>query len=161
MKDWFDGLENRERQFVLAAAAAVVVALLYFGIWSPLDARHRALGQEVESWQAMLVELQALRPALARGATGTGNNDAARQSPLIVVERSLESRDLLRYRTRSQPVSSNGIRVEFEDVAFDDLVLWLGDLSNSHGMHVQAGTFSGGTRAGPGRVNVSLTLERA
>ena len=161
MRDWFEGLEDRERQFVLAGAAAVLVAVLWFGIWSPLDKRHEALQQDVDTWQSMLTELQALGPRLAQNRNGARPTNQAQQSPLIVVERSLESRDLLRYRTRSQPVSSNGIRVEFENVAFDDLVLWLGDLSGRYGMHLQAGTFSGGNRTGTGRVNASLTLERA
>ena len=52
------------------------------------------------------------------------------------------------------------MRVEFEGVAFDELVLWLGDLSDEFGMHVQAGSVSAVPQAGPGRVNASLTLER-
>ena len=53
------------------------------------------------------------------------------------------------------------MRVEFEGVAFDELVIWLGDLSDAYDMHVQAGSVSALTQAGPGRVNASLTLERA
>ena len=64
-------------------------------------------------------------------------------------------------RRRSQPTASNGVRVEFEGIAFDDLVLWLGDLSGQHNMHVQAATLSAISQAGPGRINASLTLERS
>jgi hypothetical protein len=39
-------------------------------------------------------------------------------------------------------------------------VVWLGDLSDEFGMHVQAGSVSVVPQAGPGRVNASLTLER-
>ena len=61
----------------------------------------------------------------------------------------------------SQPTTSNGIRIEFENVAFDELVVWLGDLSSQHNMHVQAGSLSASNRSGPGRISASLTLERA
>ena len=65
------------------------------------------------------------------------------------------------YRRRSQPTANNGIRVEFENVAFDELVIWLGDLGSQYDLHVQAGSMSVQTQAGPGRINASLTLERA
>ena len=83
------------------------------------------------------------------------------QTPIIIVDQTLRSRGLDRYRRRSQPTTSNGIRVEFEDVAFDELVLWLGDLSQQYAMDVQAGSFSIGAQANPGRINATLTLERA
>ena len=84
----------------------------------------------------------------------------SQQAPIIIVDQTLRSRGLDQYRRRSQPTTSNGVRVEFESVAFDELVLWLGDLSDQYGMHVQAGSVSAVTQAGPGRVNASLTLER-
>jgi type II secretory pathway component PulM len=51
--------------------------------------------------------------------------------------------------------------VEFENVAFDDLVLWLGDLSTQYAMDVTSGSFSASSRAEVGRINATLTLERA
>ena len=86
---------------------------------------------------------------------------SSQQSPIIVVDQTLRSRGLEQFRRRSQPTANNGIRVEFENVAFDDLVLWLGDLGQHHGMHVQAGSLSVASQSGPGRINASLTLERA
>jgi type II secretory pathway component PulM len=46
-------------------------------------------------------------------------------------------------------------------VPFDELVLWLGDLSDQYSLHVQAGSLTAIAQAGPGRVNASLTMERA
>ena len=36
MKDWFEGLEKRERIFVLCGGGAVVLALFYFLLLQPL-----------------------------------------------------------------------------------------------------------------------------
>ena len=85
----------------------------------------------------------------------------SQQAPIIVVSQTLQSRGLEQYRRRSQPTTSNGIRVEFEEVAFDDLMLWLGDLSDNHAMYVQSGSLSEGDAVGDGRINASLTLERS
>ena len=63
------------------------------------------------------------------------------------------------YLKRSQPTGSN-IRVEFENVAFDDLMLWLGDLGTQYALLVQSGSFSMTGADNEGRVNAQLTLGR-
>ena len=162
MKDWFDSLESREQAFVAAGAVIVVVALIYALLWMPLDKSHRQVQQSVADWERSLAELGPLRALVAnagseapRGAVDVG------QAPIIIVDQTLRSRGLEQYRRRSQPTTSNGIRVELESVPFDEMVLWLGDLSDQFGLHVQAGSLSAIAQAGPGRVNASLTLERS
>jgi general secretion pathway protein M len=163
MKDWFDNLESREQIFVAAGTLIVVVALIYALLWLPLDKSHRQAQQSVADWERSLAELGPLRALAANagsqsvpgGAIDTG------QAPIIIVDQTLRSRGLEQYRRRSQPTSSNGIRVELESVPFDQLVLWLGDLSDQYGLHVQAGSLTAIAQAGPGRVNASLTMERA
>jgi general secretion pathway protein M len=162
MRDWFANLETREQAFVAGGAVFVVVALIYALLWMPLDKNHRQLAASVDDWQRSLAELGPLRSLM--GSAQTSRPQAPvnnQQAPIIIVDQTLRSRGLDQYRRRSQPTTSNGVRVEFESVAFDDLVLWLGDLSDQFGMHVQAGSVSAVPQAGPGRVNASLTLERA
>ena len=162
MNEWFDSLETRERQFVSIGAVVAVIALAYGLGWAPLDKKHTELKTDVAKWERSLADLRPLRAAAANGGQIRANPTAGiQQSPIIIVDQTLRSRGLDRYRKRSQPTSSNGIRVEFENVAFDELVLWLGDLSGQHAMHVQAGSFSVGSQVSPGRINASLTLERA
>ena len=162
MRDWFESLDLREQYFVGIGAVVVVIALLYLIIWAPLDRKHAELRADVATWQSALIELRPLRLS----AGGNGNSGSSPivntvQTPIIIVDQTLRSRGLDRYRRRSQPTTSNGIRVEFEDVAFDELVLWLGDLSQQYAMDVQAGSFSIGGQANPGRINATLTLERS
>ena len=162
MKDWFESLETRERLFVAFGGVVVVLSLLYGLVWAPLDRNHTALEADVQNWQRALAELRPLR--VNAGNPGQSQPAAIigiQQSPIIIVDQTLSSRGLDRYRRRSQPTANNGIRVEFENVAFDELVLWLGDLSERYAMHVQAGSFSIGSRDASGRINATLTLERA
>ena len=161
MKDWFYSLEDRERLFVSIGALIVVVALIYGFAWVPLDKKHTEATASVSDWQRSLAELQPLRGAITQSSRGSSPGNASQRSPIIIVDQTLRSRGLEQYRKRSQPTSSNGIRVEFENVAFDELVIWLGDLSEQYQMTVQAGSLSAGNRSGPGRVNATLTLERA
>lgn len=163
MKDWFATLEAREQAFVVAGGVFVVVALIYALLWLPLDRNHSQLATSVDNWERSLSELGTLRSLAAanRQATSSSRTPAVQQAPIIVVDQTLRNRGLEQFRRRSQPTTNNGVRVEFEGVAFDELVLWLGDLSAQYGMHVQAGSVSAIAQAGPGRVNASLTLERA
>lgn len=163
MKDWFDSLETREKIFVAGGSVVGAIALIYGLLWAPLDRQHSQLETSVDNWERSLAELGTLRSlaSTVRQSTTPRSSAAVQQAPIIVVDQTLRSRGLEQFRRRSQPTTSNGVRVEFEGVAFDELVLWLGDLSTQHGMHVQAGSVSAIAQAGPGRVNASLTLERA
>ncbi len=159
MRDWFESLEARERLFVVLGAVIVSISLLWGLIWVPLDKGHRDLEQRVSTWERSLAELRPLvsMPRPQNGSRST--SAAAAQSPVVVVDSTLRSHGLGQPK-RSQP-TPNGIRVEFENVAFDKLVVWLGELSSQYGMEVQAGSVSTATPVSPGRVNATLTLERS
>ena len=81
------------------------------------------------------------------------------QSLVVIIDNTLRERGLYNALQRSQPTTSNGIRVEFKNVAFDDLVLWLGDLSTRYDLQLQSGSFSNPGDI-EGRVDATLTLER-
>ncbi len=83
------------------------------------------------------------------------------QSLVVIVDNSLRQRGLSNSLQRSQPTpSGTGIRVEFEGVAFDDLILWLGDLNRQYDLQVESANFSVASRESLGRVNSSVTLQR-
>jgi general secretion pathway protein M len=162
MKDFFDSLDKREQIFVGTGAILVLFALVYAFIWVPLDTGQKSMNASVGTWQRSLTEIKQLKGVQLTAADSGQSGDAgARQAPVIIVDQTLRARGLDRFLKRSQPTTSNGIRVEFETVAFDELVLWLGDLSGQYGMHVTSGSMSSPSQAAPGRVNATFTLERA
>ena len=159
MNDWFESLEQREKILVSVGAVVVIITVLYAFAWLPIDKGHKELSASVDRWQRSLSELQPLKHQ--KPATATSRPAAAaNQTPVVIVDQTLRARGLDRALQRSQPTTSTGIRVEFENVAFDDLVLWLGDLNAQYAMDVTTGTFSKPNRAEPGRINANLTLER-
>lgn len=161
MKDWLDSLEARERMFVIGGAVIVTVALLFGLVWAPLERGYQSRQESVEQWAQSVRDLAPLKARAATGSPAVPSSRPSNQTPVVIIDQTLRSRGLDQSLRRSQPVSSTGIRVEFENVAFDELVLWLGDLSRDHSMDVQAGSFSTPPRAAPGRVNATLTLERS
>ena len=158
MKQWFFDLEARERVAVLACAVFVVFAIAFFGIWRPLDKSESALDGSVADWERSLAALGPLRSEIR--SAGNRSPQAGNQSLVVIVDTTLRERGLYGALQRSQPNGASAIRVEFKDIAFDDAVRWLGDLSSRYNLHVQSGNFSSSTQDIPGRVNASLTLER-
>lgn len=161
MRRWFSSLQTREQGFVLTAVVVVVLTILWAGIWKPLDSSHQLARERVATWQQSLAELRPMRGQLA---TANGNAPAAttsNQSLVVIVDNSLRQRGLYNSLQRSLPTpAGNGIRVEFENAVFDDLVLWLGDLHRQYGLRVETGSFSVASNGAAGRVNSSVTLER-
>ncbi|MDH4125410.1 MAG: type II secretion system protein M [Gammaproteobacteria bacterium] len=162
MKDWFEALQKREQIFISAGGIIVLLTLIYAFIWFPLDAGQNALSASVSRWEQSLVALKPLKNIQVTTSTSrAASTGSGQQTPVVIVDQTLRARGLDRALQRSQPTSGNGIRVEFENVAFDELVQWLGDLSRQYGMHVTSGTMSTNTQASPGRINATFTLERA
>lgn len=161
MKDWFANLEQREQWMVGVGAIVVAVIVLWGFIWTPLDKGHRGLEASVGDWQRALADIRGIAAESSQSGGGARARPAdAAQSPVVIVDQTLRARNLNNSVQRRQP-TPNGIRVEFEDVAFDQLVVWLGDLYSGYGMAVQAGSMSLSSRGEPGRINATLTLERA
>lgn len=162
MRAWFDTLAPRERLFVVLGATIVAIALLWGLIWVPLTKSHDTLVASVSTWERSLAQLRPLKSLVQTGTTAPLARRAdSGQTPVVIIDRTLRARGMAGALKRSQPTTSTGIRVEFEGVAFDELILWLGDLSMQYAMEVQAGSLSAAARSGPGRVNATLTLERS
>ncbi len=159
MKAWFEALQPRERVFVLSGFAAILLAVLYLGIWSPLSKAQAGLRSSVQTWATALAEIRPLQAQL-QGASLSATQARGNESLVLIIDNSLRQRGLYSALQRSQPTAQNGIRVEFENASFDDLILWLGDIATSHGLQLQSGSFSSTALDSAGRVNATVTLER-
>lgn len=161
MKNWFASLDSRERIFVGAGIVAVLLTGGWIGIWSPLVNAHQDASARVDDWKRSLAELRPMRSQIQAANSGRPTNINPNQSLIVIVDNSLRQRGLTNSVQRSQPTpSGTGIRVEFEAAAFDDLMLWLGDLNRQYGLQVESANFSVVSSDSPGRVNSSVTLQR-
>ncbi len=157
MRDWFDSLQERERVFVVAAAVLLVLAIFYLAIWMPLAKSQRSMATSVDIWSEQLAQL---RPIVGKLQTQSGPRTISNESLVVIVDRTVRDHGLANALQRSQPTGNNGVRVQFENAAFDDLVLWLGALNINDGLRVQTANFSATSSDKKGRVNSTLTLER-
>lgn len=157
MKDWFMGLEVRERQLVGGGAAVLLLLLLYVMIWEPLASGYHSLRDSVAQqkqnlvWmQQAAVQIKALQRSGGSAARGLGG-----RSLLAVVDQSARSGGLGPAIKRIEPDGSKGVKIWLEGVAFDPMILWLGKLTKSYQIETSIITIE---PQGEGRVNARLTL---
>jgi len=157
MKDWFAGLERRERMLVAGGGAVLLVLLLYMMIWEPIAGSYRALQDGVAEQKQTLVWMKqaaAELQLLQRSGSGTSRGLGGR-SLLSVVDQSARSGGLGPAIKRIEPEGSKGVKLWLEGVAFDPMVLWLGTITRTYQIETSIITIE---PQGGGRVNARLTL---
>ena len=158
MKEWFAGLEARERQLVSGGAAVLALLLLYTMIWEPIVSGYRNLQEDVAQQTETLAWMQQAA-AQIKGLQRSGAGGAARglggRSLLAVVDQSARSGGLGNAIKRIEPDGSKGVKVWLEGVAFDPMILWLGKLTRTYQIETSLITIE---PQGGGRVNARLTL---
>jgi general secretion pathway protein M len=159
IRDWWQQLAPREQMMVAGCAVFIVLALIWSMVIQPLYTGRTQLAQEVATKQGQLANFQELAgriaPTSVSGASpNPGNND---ESIVVIIDRTTRNRAIASYLKRNQPEGTAGVRLRFEGAPFDELVEWLGELSQSYGLVAVTANFD---EAGTGRVNCSLVLTR-
>jgi general secretion pathway protein M len=159
MKDWYFGLETRERAFVSVGAALLVIFLLWGLVLAPLYAASARTADRVEAKRATLGFLRSAAAELAGAAhLSPAGPDLSGQSLVVIVDRSAREAGLGAALTRNQPVGEDGIRVRLDNAPFDALPHWLAALNASSGLGIESASFD--RTADEGRVNASLVLRQ-
>ena len=157
MKDWFAGLEPRERLLVTGGGVVLLVLLLYLMIWEPIAGSYQTLNASVAEQKKTLVwmkqaaaELKLLQRSGSSTARGLGG-----RSLLAVVDQSARSGGLGPAIKRIEPEGGKGVKLWLEGVAFDPMILWLGKITRTYQIETSIITIE---PQGGGRVNARLTL---
>lgn len=152
MLTWWQAKSPRERRIFRVLAVLVLIAVLWAGVWQPLQRDVRRLRLENEREQSALV--QARRDAddigqLQRAALPATTDERT------YLDRSLASSGLRNAVTDLQWQQSRA-RVTFAAVDFAAMIKWLDALQREAGLVVQEATLS--ARVDPGSVRAELVL---
>lgn len=156
MKQWWLKLQMRERRMVVAGTIVLSILAMYLFAWEPLLTEQKRLSESVQTLHSeKLWMLQAA--SQLRQLRGDGGNAEKFTSLLSVINTT--ARPVLKDAVlkRVEEDRSTGVRVWIDEVAFDDLVLWLGDLQRRYAITVSS--LSAERTAKPGRVNARLILQ--
>ena len=158
MMNPLEQLSPRERRTVVGGGAALILVVLYFGIWLPLTDKMDALGrsvmqkrQDVAWMRQAAAEVRQLKGTSAASSTASGS-----RSLLGVINQT--ARPLLKGAVvkRVEEEQRDSVRVWIEQTAFDDLMRWLDLLERRHGVTISSLVID--RQDQPGRVNVRLIV---
>ncbi len=160
IQNWYHGLQQRERQLVLAASVVVLITLLYLAIWEPI---HKGLSDETQRYQSQIDILDWMQSAAtevrALNATGATRRVTSTSQPVtLVVEQSAATAGLKPYIRKLESTSDKGARITIDEASFDQMLLWLNTLQMQYGIGVSSANIDRGEK--PGAVNARLTLSR-
>ena len=153
LRNWHAGLAQREQRAVIAGAVACIAVLL-LAAWLPVERRVASLEKQVQGKQADLAWLQSVAPQL--NALRNSSATSGSESLVVIVDRVARETGIARSLSGSQPGDDGTLHVRLEQVPFDALVTWTGELVQHHGVRVVSANIDGG--AGAGTVGASFVL---
>jgi len=156
--DFLNRLDNRDR-LILGIGVAVLAGVLgFFLFYAPYAKKVQAYRLEVAAKQELLawMEEAAAEAGRLRAAGAATKGSASTSSPLAVIDTTVGRFDLAAALQRVEPAEDNGVWVWFENAVFVDLVNWLQELQQEHGMLVSECTAD--YQNAPGLVNCRILL---
>lgn len=158
LQQWFDGLQSRERLLVMLGGAVLVLLILYLMIWDPMFTRYHTLKKTVAEQQETLAWMQKAAGQI-KALQGTASTGSAQglggRSLLSVVDQSARSGGLGSSIKRIEPDGKKGVKVWLEGAGFDQMIVWLGNLTRQYQIETSMVTIE---PQGDGRVNARIAL---
>lgn len=155
----YDHLPKRDQQALNVLLIALVIAVIYFGIWRPAAGFHdraeasRDNAEQLLAWMsANRQAIQTLAQAGNRGAASSQITDS--RALMSTVTRSAGEAGLS--LNRFEPSGEDAIRVWLENVPFQSIASWIERLNDEFGIRVDQASFD--RQDSPGIVSARLTL---
>ena len=159
LKNWLDSLDKRERSIVISGIIFLVISLFYFAVWDPVvnglhteQQKHEAERQLHYWMKDAVAEYKTLQSSGAQITKQFKN-----QSISSLAQRSAQSTGVKQF-IKKLDSDNKGVKVELDQVGFDQLVIWLSDMSQKYS--IQTTSLHIEKLAEPGTVNARISLAR-
>lgn len=138
MKGWFISLTQRERNMVQVAGSVIIIFMVYLVIIEPISSTYEKNKKNVSAALETVEWMKSAAQEVKRlsGGKGGTNRPQGKQFLLSTIDRSARKSGLASVMKRVQPEGETGVRVWFEDAAFDELIKWLATVESKHGLSV-------------------------
>jgi general secretion pathway protein M len=160
IQNWYHGLQQRERQLVLAASILVITTLLYLIIWEPI---HNGVQDQTQRYQSQLEILDWMQTAATEvrtlKATGASKRRTNSSQPVtLLVEQSATTAGIKPFIRKLESTSDKGARITIDAASFDQVLLWLSTLQTQYGITVSSANLDRAEKQGA--INARMTLSR-
>jgi general secretion pathway protein M len=157
IRDWFYGLQPREKLYMIGGAAAFAMLAAYFSLWLPLTSSVARLETTVTQQQHDIVWMGAAGSSI-RQLQQTSQRQASGRSMLAVVDQAITTANLKAGLQRMEPDGQHAVKLWFNKSPFDQIIAMLGQLEQQQGIAVQGLAMTAADTAG--LVDARITLVR-
>ncbi|NJN46419.1 MAG: type II secretion system protein M [Candidatus Competibacteraceae bacterium] len=161
MKSWWKNLSLRERGLIGGGGGLLAMLLGYALLWLPFQDQITSLREAVAVQRTELAWMQQAAAQVRRleREAVTGRSPARQQgrSLLIVVDQAAKTAGLETAIKQIEPQGNDQLRIQLEQVGFDQLIGWLGALRQEHAITTINGILD--RQTGNGLVNARLILQ--
>lgn len=148
MKDWWQGLDQREQQLVGCLTVIVVIFLFFTVIWQPLNDNIVKSRAKVEKQQQLAIWVDANIARLQQfKRNGSGQKTSGSLSS--VINRTAKRQAITIARMQPQ---GEDLQVWIDDVPFNDFLSWLELLTTKEGIKIEAVDITAGADQGTVKV---------
>jgi general secretion pathway protein M len=150
---WLEGLAPRDRTIVHVLGLVIAALLVYGAIWKPVaDWRDRA-DQRFRQAAAVHEWIIVNQARLESAGRGGGSRAGGSLVPSAVANSAAAAGIQV---TRVQPEGSDGVSVVIQDQDFNQVLMWLDQLTTREQFTIRQ--LSIDSQANPGRVSVRISL---
>ena len=161
INQWYQTLQPRDRLLVQATGIIVLITLFYITVWEPL---HQGLKDAEQQYQANLNNLQWMQQAAAevralQAAGGRIRTNDNGQPVSLLVEQSAAISAIKPNLSKLESSGEDGARVALDGASFDQMLLWINNLEQNHGVPVSSANIERAEKSGT--INARLSFNRA
>jgi type II secretory pathway component PulM len=150
--DWFRRYTAREQAYLLAAAAALILYILYMGIWKPVAGMRDEMAQRNGATEQTLARVQALASELKQLRTSASGPRTTNMNQLI----NASTAEVGIRPSRIQPNSRGEPQIRFENVGFAELLRWMHRMEFQEGIAIKEVAINPGDRGGLVKATIRL-----
>jgi len=147
-KEWWESISPREQQLSMISAVFIIIAILYWGIWTPLNDQLNTSKEQLANAEETLTWTQDKATILLQ--SNTGKKPVTGRNLTKILNRTARQDNI----TFSRIVNKKDkIEVWITEVEFNAFVKWTANLSNKHGIAVLNADLAKTDRSGYIKVN--------
>ena len=160
LKHWYYTLPKKEQWIVSGTTIFVIITLFFLIVWEPLHIGLKSEKQKLATQSKSMVWMQqASKEVKILRRSGSSTNLRDKNKPTtLVIEQSINNAGLKPSVNKIESAGNNGARVTLNEVAFNQILVWMNTLAKHNGIHVTSANIE--RTSSPGKATARLTFER-
>lgn len=156
---WFNSLTAQEKKLIKLGVIILVPVMLWKFIYWPITHTYESKQAQLINLHKQYKEMESFKTLFkVQEKLGKKFHRDLNQPFIAWIDEQLTKNDLVQFVVRSEPKDNQTLILSFENVMFDELVIWLESLENNYSIKISEVDINL-TDKDNGLCNVRITLE--